>query len=96
MDKKKIKRIIAREGLIILSIISLGLLLISTPYIFLGIENFINIIFRPSSGRLLGWVSEPLYIRIPRNIGILLLYLGYPFYLIIRFILWAIKTLKEE
>ena len=59
--KKRIKRIIAREGLILLIIITTGIILV-----------IINSVF-----------------------GLYLVF-GYPIYLLIRFIIWAIKTLKEK
>jgi len=64
--KKKIKRIIAREGLILLGFVGVGFLL-----------QFSN---KPDLS----------------NIGIFLFLLGYPAYLLVRFIIWAIKTLKSK
>jgi len=93
--KMNIKKIIAREGLVIISIIIVGLLLINCPSIYLAVENFIGRFFH---SRLIWeeWVNKPLYISIPENIGWFLLLLGYPSYLLIRFIIWAIKTMKEK
>ena len=63
--KKKIKRIIAREGLVILGFVGLFILNIFTNFGLGGWFIFLNI-------------------------------LGYPIYLIIRFIVWAVKTLKPN
>ena len=63
--KKRIKRIIAREGLIII---------IFTTTFFIGWWN-------------LGNFLQHLFF-----IGLF----GYPFYLLIRFILWAVRTLKQK
>ncbi len=78
---KNLKKIIAREGLIFLTIFLIGLVIAwwGTNYI------------RPSRyfGGLEGhWVlgSEGKFIMI----------FGCPFYLLIRFIIWAIKTLREN
>jgi len=38
---------------------------------------------------------EGFYQRI-KNSGLFLIFAGYPFYLIVRFLIWAIKTLKQE
>lgn len=67
MDIKKVKRIIAREGLIIIGVYGTALLLV-----FIGSNTFFNFI------------------------GLFLGYIGYPFYLLIRFIIWAVNTLKKE
>jgi len=70
MDKKKIKRIIAREGLILLGFAFLTM--IGGVLASYAVNNEVLFVFA------------------------ILLFFSYPFYLIIRFILWAIKTLKEE
>jgi len=70
MDKKKIKRIIAREGLILLGFAFLTM--IGGVLASYAVNNEVLFVFA------------------------ILLFFSYPFYLIIRFILWAIKMLKEE
>lgn len=68
---KNLKKIIAKEGLILLGIILLGFC-----SMFLGdaiLRNF-----------MMG------------SVGIVILLIGYPVYLLIRFIFWAIKTLREK
>ena len=66
-----IKKIIAREGLVLLGIMLVGLL-----FFFVGVFM--------SNVALIG------------EIGYFILVLGYPAYLLIRFILWAVKTLKGK
>jgi len=86
MDKKKIKRIIAREGLCFLGIIVTGIILIA-------LGSYLN--------------SRPvdLLAKLPRthndfdaivNIGIRISIFGYPLYLLIRFIVWTVRTLGEK
>lgn len=91
--KKKIKRIIAREGLILLSVIVVGLLLfwlgsfLNTKFL----EQFKGTRVVPY---LFGYkLQDGIWIQ---NIGFSLLIIGYPFYLLIRFILWALRTLRER
>jgi hypothetical protein len=66
----QIKKIIAREGLILLG------------FIVVGVSGYLIINFRYDLIR----VGEA---------GCLFLILGYPIYLIMRFILWAMKTVKK-
>jgi len=109
MDKKKIKRIIARDGLIIIAIIAIG---------FIYILYIPRLIYpRPIGGGRDYYAEEiehkpsPQYTRITsteelnkvdakqervRTMGMFLIILGYPIYLLIRFIIWAIKTLKQK
>jgi hypothetical protein len=61
--KKKIKRIIAREGLVIFGIIVFGVIL-----------EFCNI---------------------KGGIGVVILFFGYPVYLLARFIIWAVRELRN-
>jgi hypothetical protein len=73
---KNLKKIIAREGLIFLSIILLGTIL------------FIWV-----------WVTKPLYMSIGelwRNDVLIVCAIFYIPYLLIRFITWAINTLREK
>ncbi len=76
--KKDIKKIIAREGLILLGIIVLSAIIIFT----LSITEF-------------AVVGEQVGQKIVTFVFILML-LGYPIYLLARFIIWAIRTLREE
>ena len=76
--KKDIKKIIAREGLILLGIIVLSAIIIFA----LSITEF-------------AVVGEQIGQKIVTFVFILML-LGYPIYLLARFIIWAIRTLREE
>ncbi|MCX5698328.1 MAG: hypothetical protein NTX01_01330 [Candidatus Omnitrophica bacterium] len=85
MDNK-IKKIIAREGLIFLSLLMFGLIL-------LFFENYlysrpIDLLARPQE-------THANFNGI-RLAGLFFLYLGYPFYLLTRFIIWAIRVLKKK
>ena len=92
MDEKKIERIIAREGLIIFGImvISVILIWISVPtghhyeyFSTIGLKNPYPFF----DNRIFALMFA---------IGIRLSFFGYPAYLLIRFIIWAIKTLKQK
>jgi len=103
MDKKKIKRIIAREGLLLLFITFLSLLLIRF-YFYIG--------FIISTGICkLSYVEENLFIRgnfneareaiMRTNISVdrARLYgfiLPFGIYLFIRFIIWAVRILRSR
>jgi uncharacterized integral membrane protein len=86
MDKKIIKQIIAKEGLIFLGILLFGAIIINTTYLLRpsleDIFNGINI-NNLSYGRII-------------DVGYLIVIFGYPLYLLIRFIFWAVKTLEKE
>ncbi len=88
--KKKLKRIIAREGLVLLGIIFLGTLILLFS---ISLMNKNNILFRFLP--LDYYTTEIVLAKILKAIGISITILGYPAYLLIRFINWAIKTLKE-
>ena len=76
--KNDTKKIVAREGLMLL-----GIILMSAIIIFaLRITEF-------------AIVGEEIGQKIVTFVFILL-FLGYPIYLLIRFIIWAIKVLKEK
>jgi len=81
MDKKKIKRIIAREGLIIIGIIALIVLSHTLLPRFLQYKGDI---FDEVAGtnRILFLCQS-------------LSYAFYPLYLLIRFIVWALRILRE-
>ena len=83
--KKKIKRILAREGLIFALVIAISILLINS----LNIYSFIRF---PIGGN--DWVDTQ-WFWLPTT-GSIILFGLYPLYLLVRFILWAIKTLKEK
>ena len=94
-----LKRIIARDGLALLMIIGLGLLFL-----------WIGITFRPSLEQIDQSItfyqthgSHGQKLKFPdsvsrelQDIGKFLLFGGYPIYLLLRFIIWAIGTLKRK
>lgn len=85
MDNK-IKKLIAREGLVLLSLLMFGFILL-----FLG--NYLN--SRPID--LLAQPPESHHnFDILLNVAYILIIAGYPFYLLTRFIVWAIRTLKQR
>jgi len=87
----KIKKIIAREGLVILSTLALGLLLIilgnlfhphnsNIPYGILGEKAYQYDLMIANRFLLFGVILAGLYIS----------------YFLIRFIIWAIRTLRKK
>jgi len=124
MDKK-IKRIIAREGLIIIVILAIGLFafnigkqslkhykdrywkeviannaiyLRTNPYKQNEIKQQYNKLWSTSfNGKVNKEFGLGSYIAYCLQfIGFWLLCLGYPLYWFIRFIIWAVRTLKEK
>lgn len=95
MDKKKTRQIIAREGLIISGIISLGLLIIGInmvansifvkTYMYIPLENKLDF-------KIISYAN---YDNI-NVLGYTISLFGYPLYLLIRFIIWAIRELRER
>lgn len=79
-----IKKIIAREGLIILGFMLLGFLI--------GII-FPDIRYSDSSLRLLG--RFPSFYTFGK-FGYAVMVYGYSIYLLIRFIIWAVKVVREK
>ena len=78
--KKPIKKIIAREGLILLGIVTMALLFM---FVLANIPDSKGIVWDNYHDNMI-------------MVGFAFLYLGYPLYLLIRFILWAIRTLREK
>lgn len=76
----KIKKIIAREGLILLTIIGAG---------------FIFRIIGTSGHPFAEWIDVTPFNFFDR-LGRIIIILGYPFYLLAQFIIWAIRTLKQK
>jgi len=124
MDSK-IKKIIAREGLIIIGIIVIGLLTFHIGAS--GVERYKNKFWKEAITKkeefkkltnddqgeahrqyMEQWSTSPgqatfreyglgVYIvYYLQFIGFWLLRLGYPFYWLIRFIIWAVKMLKQK
>jgi hypothetical protein len=126
MNKKHLKKIIAREGLIILGIIAVGLLVITTVGLYNKPssitdkqeknQNFTSLTKEQfQKGREAGYTVEQIadfekirkgkseILEIEKtgkrearieNIGLFILFLGYPAYLLFRFVIWAIRTLR--
>jgi len=74
------KKIIAREGLILLTIVGVG---------------FAFRIIGTSGHPFSEWVDVTPFNSLD-GFGRIMIILGYPFYLLIRFIFWAIKTLRQK
>lgn len=112
-----IKKIIAREGLILLGIIGIGYIIMATPELYIKpkpirIEQAKNketpidlliekrITYLDTGERHIYRLSEVEKSgnkqKAVKNIGFDILIFGYPVYLLIRFIIWAIKTLKHK
>ena len=81
MIKNKIKRIIAREGLIFLGVVLVGTIIFLLVYFVNGDKYHLE-----GQTHFDVWKGDVLYIAIP----------FYTVYFIIRFVCWAIKTLKGE
>jgi len=102
----KTKKIIAREGLVFLGIVLLGFIIIQTgmhflPYLKITcLENLFEkkCILTPAEELIWGNLPPPppILYRIITAIGQFLLFLGYPTYLLIRFIIWAIMILLKK
>lgn len=92
-----IKKFIAKEGLILLSIVILGLTLyfigkhLNSVYLSQHQESRFKSI-QNMQYSLMGYTPNIRLMSFGFNIAVF----GYPIIAIIRFILWAIKTLKEK
>jgi len=96
MDKKNIKRIMAREGLLLWMIIFGIASLFLSKYFYGRMEKILEIF---NNTGLYGWgvqysIYEDRY-TIFRYLGIFLI-IGYTGIMFIRFIIWAIRTLREK
>jgi hypothetical protein len=120
--KKRIKRIIAREGLVIVSLLALAvfcsILSINIPEqakqqvkapMLKGEGPWGEYIVktRDESGRQIEKVGDNWYLVEKANllsiikiisgyIAFWAIFIAYPMYLLIRFIIWAVRTLKER
>lgn len=115
--KMSIKKIIAREGLVLLGIIGIGYIIMTTPDLYIKsrpirIEQATNketpidllterrITYLDTGERKIYRLSEINKARDRqervRNIGFVILLFGYPVYLLVRFIIWAIRTLRQK
>ena len=86
------KKVIAREGLIIMGFIIVIMLLMFIPKVSLFIDNLIQKYVKHSD---IVWLENPPLEQAINDL-IPIVILCYPLYLGFRFIIWAIKTLKGE
>ena len=84
---EKVKKIIAREGLIIIGFVFIFILFYWTgTHTQIQWEQYRK---EPKPNQLLiSWANGTL--------GYYVALIGYPIYLIVRFIIWAIRTLKQR
>ncbi len=95
--KMKIKKIIAREGLILLGIAIVGL---AVYFIGRHLNNVYLIQHQEAKFKVMQNMKYSLmgytpYIRM-MSFGLNIAIFGYPIIALIRFILWAVRTLKEK
>ncbi len=97
MGKKKIKRIIAREGLILLSILILGLAVyfISRHLNNIYLVQHQQIKFKVMHNMKYALVGYTPYIRM-MSFGLNIAIFGYPIIAFIRFTIWAVRILRER
>lgn len=86
------KRVIAREGLIMLGFIILIVLLMCIPAISLFIDNLVEKYIK--HGHIIWDDNPPLDNTIQSVIPFVLS--CYPLYWVVRFIIWAIRMLKQK
>ena len=89
---KSVKKIIAREGLVIIGIFAIGVFIIFLAHFFNHIIHKPKPL--PGNMQLPDLLFEPF--ATIETVGFGLLMFGYPLYLLIRFIIWAIRTLREK
>jgi hypothetical protein len=92
-----IKKVIAKEGLILLGIVILGL---AVYFIFRHLNNvyliqYQGVKFKVIQNMKYALVGHTSYIRM-MSFGLNIAIFGYPIIAFIRFILWAIKMLKQK
>ena len=85
LKKMNIKKIIAREVLILLVVLSIGIL-------FYSIGSILN--YLKPQAEYPGLVCLNGYLL--KRIGIVMLLIVYPLYWLIHFIHWAVRTLREK
>jgi len=92
MDKKKIKQIVAREGLILLLFLLVSFIIYQLSGIIAGLYVKIRYFYiTKEETTLLMW----LYDYAQKDVEIFS-YLLYPLYWLIRFVVWAIKVLRKK
>ena len=88
----KIKKIIAREGLVVIGLILFGLVIV-------GINMMCNAIFvKINTGKPTPSFIPDNYTNydIINRFGFIVTIFGYPIYLVVKFIIWAVKVLKQK
>ena len=97
MGRKKIKRIIAREGLILLGIVILGLTVyfISRHFNNVYLIQHQQVKFKVMQNMKYGLIGYTPYLRM-MSFGFNIAIFGYPVIILLRFIIWAVRTLREE
>jgi hypothetical protein len=117
MNKKQLKKIIAREGLVLLGIVGIGCIIMATPGLYIKsrpirIEQTANketpidllterrITYLDTGESKIYRLSEVDKAcekqEKVRNVGFIIIFFGYPVYLLVRFIAWAIRTLRQK
>ena len=122
INPKRLKKIIAREGLILLVIIGMGYIIMTTPELYIKArpiriekttdkETPIDLLTEMRtvdtetlfSGtgtrqiyRISEWNKAEARKEKVKSLGFIILFFGYPIYLLIRFILWGIRTLRKN
>jgi len=87
---KTVKKLIAREGLVIIAIVGIGLIII-------GLAFVVYLIYETQIAKD-SFIPDTLsfFVNTLAVIGGAIAVLGYPLYLLIRFILWAVRTIREK
>jgi len=91
MNNKTIKKIIAKEGLILLAFIILSCLFI---FVIANIPDYKA--YKINTGEAISGIVWDDYKAKMQQIGVYIILLGYPAYLLIHFIIWAGKILKQK
>lgn len=95
MDRTKRNKLIAREGLILLGNVSLGLLIVGLNILYntLYIRNYVN---TPEENSLGFQIISYAQYGLVNQIGFIVLCGGYPFYLILRFVYRIVKRWERK
>ena len=121
MCVKKVKEIIAREGLTIIGIIGISFIIMTTPQLYIkakpirieqatdketpidlltemrtiDTETLLSGTGARAIYRITEWNKAKDRTEKVRSLGFIILFFGYPVYLLVRFIIWALRTLRE-
>lgn len=89
-----IKKLMAKESLVLLGFILIGFTIFSLGRAGLWCRYSLP---KVNTGNPTWDVGLPLCEdKAIKDFGVFLLFAGYPCYLLVRFIIWAIKTLRQE